>query len=376
MSDEREKISLVGAELPCKHGSCGKCAISLSDYCWAHTEDKEGYKRRIEAWARTGRPLDQFYLSGAVLRGANLQRTRLRGVNFQGANLVGAVLRGTDLLRANLREAQMRAADLRGANLRGANLQGADLGGANLQGAFLLAADLKDAKSVMARRLRPGIGEEKRRWFRSAREAYLNLKTHFHSTGRHRDERWAFLKEREMERRRLFMVGFYGTEELSEALEQSRRRRWLHWLTHYSQHWREEIQYCFAEVANLACGYGEQPWKVLVSAAVVMSLFAGIYFLSGEMWLPKHYWLPSDSSVFFGSPIPIRRPSLWRSLWFSVVTFTTLGFGDWRPNPFSWVRYVVMAEAFIGAFMMALFVFTFGKSVARRQWSLLRSWTR
>ena len=205
------------------------------------------------------------------------------------------------------------------------------------------------------------MGEEGEGQFYKAREAYRNLKNYFHIVGRYQDERWAFLKEREMERRRLHLVAFYGSEELDgldEELRQSRRRRFHHWLTHFSPNWREAIRYFLSEAANVLSGYGEQPWKVFVSAVVVVLLFAVTYALTGQIWLAE------DLGAKAG--LNIVRPSLLDSLYFSVVTFTTLGFGDWRPNPASWVRCLVMLEAFTGAFMMALFVFTFGKSVAHR----------
>ena len=70
-------------------------------------------------------------LTGADLRGANLNCTDLTG-----ANLIDADLRGADLTGANLRDA----------NLRGANLNGANFYGANLTGAALTGADLIDIK--------------------------------------------------------------------------------------------------------------------------------------------------------------------------------------------------------------------------------------
>jgi len=42
------------------------------------------------------------------------------------------------------------------------------------------------------------------------------------------------------------------------------------------------------------------------------------------------------------------------SLYFSLITFTTLGYGDFRPLE-RWGRILAGSEAFIGAFMMALF---------------------
>ena len=53
------------------------------------------------------------------------------------------------------------------------------------------------------------------------------------------------------------------------------------------------------------------------------------------------------------------------SLYFSLITFTTLGYGDFRPLE-GWGRILAGSEAFIGAFMMALFVYTFARRTGGR----------
>ena len=53
------------------------------------------------------------------------------------------------------------------------------------------------------------------------------------------------------------------------------------------------------------------------------------------------------------------------SLYFSTITFTTLGYGDFRPLE-GIGRILAGSEAFIGAFMMALFVYTFARRTGGR----------
>ena len=52
-------------------------------------------------------------------------------------------------------------------------------------------------------------------------------------------------------------------------------------------------------------------------------------------------------------------------LYFSVVTFTTLGYGDFQPAV-GLSRFVVSLEAIIGAITMALFVYTFARRTGGR----------
>jgi hypothetical protein len=51
-------------------------------------------------------------------------------------------------------------------------------------------------------------------------------------------------------------------------------------------------------------------------------------------------------------------------VYYSVVTFTTLGYSDEARQVWI-VRPLAAAQAFLGAFMMALFVTVFGKKMTR-----------
>jgi len=57
--------------------------------------------------------------------------------------------------------------------------------------------------------------------------------------------------------------------------------------------------------------------------------------------------------------------NFWDCLYFSVTTFTTLGYGDFRPLE-GLSRIFSGTEAFIGAFIMALFVYTFARRTGGR----------
>jgi len=84
-------------------------------------------------------------LSGADLRGAELSRARLSGTRLLRADLSGATL-----FQADLSGCELSGADLSGANLQGATLEGAGLGAARLDGATLLEVHLGEASLVSA----------------------------------------------------------------------------------------------------------------------------------------------------------------------------------------------------------------------------------
>ena len=49
----------------------------------------------------------------------------------------------------------------------------------------------------------------------------------------------------------------------------------------------------------------------------------------------------------------------WNSLYFSLVSFTTLGYDGWIKHPDNWLRYLGGLESFICLFITAIFLVTF-----------------
>lgn len=54
---------------------------------------------------------------------------------------------------------------------------------------------------------------------------------------------------------------------------------------------------------------------------------------------------------------------LW-GLYFSIITFTTIGYGDLYPVG-AWAKILVGIESLGGAILIALFIFVLGRQVAR-----------
>jgi hypothetical protein len=82
-----------------------------------------------------------------------------------------------------------------------------------------------------------------------------------------------------------------------------------------------------------AWGFSERPWRVLANVGVILLGAAGLYY-------------------FFG--VPATKGDLGASLYFSIVTFTTLGYGD--ITQVGWLRQVAAFEALLGALAMGLLV--------------------
>ncbi|KYK38513.1 MAG: hypothetical protein AYK18_17015 [Theionarchaea archaeon DG-70] len=104
------------------------------------------------------------------------------------------------------------------------------------------------------------------------------------------------------------------------------------------------------ELYNLLAGYGEKPERTAISALVTILAFAFIYWSISCLHYPEDVHTALEKAV--------------SSLYFSFVTFTTLGLGDIHPVN-SLGRSLVCCEAVIGAFLIALFVVVFARKMMR-----------
>ena len=189
------------------------------------------------------------------------------------------------------------------------------------------------------------VFQEKRKKFKESEEVYLLLKNKFRNMGRYEDESWAYKKEKDMERK--------------NNCHFKSLHKWL--------------GSCFL---NAIYGYGEKPERVFLSAILIILIFACVFMNYGItsdsqiINLPKYNIIKElFKGIIHGNLLIIFKGIPWdqirNCLYFSTVTFTTLGLGDFTPVE-SWGRIFVGLEAFIGAFMMALFVYTFARRTGGR----------
>ncbi len=85
-------------------------------------------------------------------------------------------------------------------------------------------------------------------------------------------------------------------------------------------------------------GYGEKPSRTLGMAATIILVSALLYDISGKILVHGH-----QQPIYF-----------FEALYFSLTTFTTVGFGDYLP--LGWVRGVAVSEAMSGIVLMPLFL--------------------
>ena len=221
------------------------------------------------------------------------------------------------------------------------------------------------------------IFQEKEKNFSEAQEIYLLLKNNFHSIGRYNDESWAFKKEKDMERKSYFIKAFMknveSKEEKNEGKDQKVKKIKVILYSNCMKI-KEFGKWLWSGFCNIIYGYGEKPWNVVISAGVIIIFFALIFSSIGisnlEIIDLKGITVNQNTGNIVDSASKgLLKNNVIRnipdSLYFSLITFTTLGYGDFRPLE-GWGRILAGSEAFIGAFMMALFVYTFARRTGGR----------
>ena len=96
--------------------------------------------------------------------------------------------------------------------------------------------------------------------------------------------------------------------------------------------------------------YGESVWRVFFTAFSIILIYASIYSLRGSI-------------IGMNTAVPVHN--FWTNLYFSIVTFTTLGYGDLHPVSSIGIRLLAGSEAFLGAFILAYFVVVVSRKIMR-----------
>ena len=221
------------------------------------------------------------------------------------------------------------------------------------------------------------ILQKEKEEFSQAREVYLLLKNNFHSIGRYEGESWAYTKERDMERMSQSFYQFlnkYKKYSLFEKiLMKSNVLKRVIIKTKIFSKWlfsKKAFEWIHLTFSNFIYQYGESPRRVIRFALIIIFLFAFILNFSGIVNSDRTNMIIEFIKKSQGDEYALRYlgatlGNFLDCLYFSVVTFTTLGYGDFQPAVGA-SRFFVSLESIIGAFTMALFVYTFARRTGGR----------
>ena len=334
----------------CRFEGCKAEAVFASEFCWAHIENRSAYREKLATLIKENAPLKGVNLSkvdlsnlslarvdlseanlartnfsGSILFDANLKNAELLGSNLSDCDLTSANFDGSDLTRSSLQGARLWHANLRNATLVEANLSRCDLWNANLFNTRLWRTDLLQAISLSKKNFHHRANKFlstyrlNEKGILSAEEAYRDLKSYFLANGRYDDASWASFKEKTMERLLLKK--------------------------------KKNLAYLPSSIMNLLCGYGEKPHRIVLSSFFVIMLYTMAYFML---------------KAIIYTPALRYRPVITDYIYYSVITFTTVGYGDFIPKSTLLFRFLAASEAFIGAFMIGLFIFTLARKYSAR----------
>ncbi|MFK0572849.1 pentapeptide repeat-containing protein [Endozoicomonas sp.] len=310
-----------------KSGRCKDLAESGSQFCFWHDPDVdktgEDVKERLEERAKNGQPMDGF-----ILRKANLDNVDL--VNHCSNKPFQLI--NSDLSRASLHKAHLYRIDLSGSRLLKANLSHANLHRANLSGCNLLGVNLKNSlldhvcwgDKLFQEKEAEANPENAAAMYEEAEESARNIRRHCEQQGMVATAGHFFYRERVFHR---LQMPKYSRQRLLSL------------------------------VVDLISGYGESPLRVVMFSLGLIFVCSFLYLLTGIQ--------DGDTIVRFNDSAGlVQNLFYWLDcLYFSVVTFTTLGYGDLTPLGVS--RIIAASEAFTGSFSLALFVVLFVKKMIR-----------
>lgn len=84
-------------------------------------------------------------------------------------------------------------------------------------------------------------------------------------------------------------------------------------------------------------GYGERPLRVLTVVGLILVVTWLLYWFAGTFVLdaPRYSYITG-------------RPSYQEALYYSLISFSALGYGSWALEPTGWARWVGAVQPFFG----------------------------
>ena len=305
------------------------------DFSGADLSDTDLEGRNLSGINFTGADFFEGRLSSTNLKHTNLADADLSGADLSRSGLYKASLTSATMMAVNLQGADLKEADLSSADLREANLVGADLTGANLRGADLSGADLRDA--CLERAIVTGAS------FRTARLEGASVTGIVY--GEFKDMSGCYLGIRGLD-------AVYGN---ALFVRDARDQDYIDTLESSIY----DLPDSFAKTFDILLfksrclfDHGRSLLKVGIYAFVLATLYGIIY--SFDMWFGWGMMDYSNSAKSWFTPF-----------YYSMVTYTTLGYGDvTAENVYG--EMLVISEVVLGYFTLGLLLSIIANTIARR----------
>jgi len=284
--------------------------------------------------------------TGATIENANFSNSDLTGTadisgaSFDGANLTGANFSYATLPGASFERARLSRSELLGANFAGAKLYGALLGDARINRETEFWLDRDDTRREPDGPPSPVRSLRRVKMVFRERDPYCPYDPRYRGS----DNRPDLEKAGEVYNTLETLARDNSLPGLASECFLGRKD------VQIREYWHDgdTMMIIRSLVPNLVARYGESPARVLGTGAATILTFGLAYHAFD---LIEH----SDSE----DPV-----TLFEGLYFSALTFTTLGYGDFNPAN-SAGRVLAVAETSMGVVLLAILVFVFGRRATR-----------
>ena len=277
----------------------------------------------------------------------NLSKFNLNQANLEKINLVNAVMENSNLSRANLKNASLYGINLSGSNLFKTNFENANLNGANLENCDLLGANLTNAKLrnikwgknykvinelEAEKAYKKGDIELANKKYREAEDIYRSIKISMQSQTLGNDTGEFFIREMIVQRKQL---GKFSPRRIG------------------------------SKIIEITTGYGEKLGNIVFTILGIIITCMILYGIEGVQYGDPLY---GDRIIGFFTE-DIEKFGLLNTignlLYFSVVVYSTVGFGEIIPiGPLG--KSVVIFEGIIGGLVLAILIIALYKKAMDR----------
>jgi uncharacterized protein YjbI with pentapeptide repeats len=340
-------VELRDAEFP--HAN-----LSRANFHNAKVTGANFYRAEMEEAEFTRTTLKESNLTGADLHDAIFSGSTLKDVEFkpscalESLEHLNQTSNSADPLGASLEDAQLEdGTDLRGANLSGARLYQTAFRNVRINDETQFGID-DDNKPGKACRYEydpntdVSITDDVSR-FRAAARTHRRLESLFEENAMDQRAQNAHIRKQEAQRKR-------ERTQLNEG-------------KFPSDSWLESFREFGVKTVNWHLHRHGESLRQLLTMSGILIFFCGIGYSLGGIAQSNPNITYRLTIADFTKPwaVPI---DLLNGLYFSIITFSTIGYGDFYPSS-TLSRLLVGIESLFGALFIALFVFVIGRRVAR-----------
>ncbi|NVK23756.1 MAG: pentapeptide repeat-containing protein [Gammaproteobacteria bacterium] len=255
--------------------------------------------------------------ANSFLQNVDFSGADLCGTSFINTNFINSIFKGSQAQGTKFISLGLAGADLSDCNLSHATFNNVDLSGSNISHSNLKLAELKHVNLS-------GLQWKLKGYFKRLSEAFKRERTPFHLGCR--------------------IDSCYGNERFIKAVREE---------SYIEEVARDKIGFYRFWLLSSDCGKSIALW--ILWSAVMVTMFAFLYSSYGE----TGFTFSNDMTCL------IRDGSFLPYVYYSVVTFTTLGFGDITPSIPATIL-LVISEVILGFVMLGLLISVLASKVFSR----------